>query len=327
MAALEREPHHACGGGPMVAVLRAARRHGRHGGRRAQIRGLRRRLWRQIVRRRLRERRIRRSRAHDDDERDRRRRAGRPRAHGARSRGAAARRAGPAADAVVSATGRGLRHAAKAARTSRVHRPAQSRNDPLGSSHRSRAPPRRSRTRDFLRSRRPSRRRSPSRSSVLTPLVEGVGSGGRRKSDVTDWSSRAGRRGLLLPQVPAEWHWSREEFLEQTCRKAGLPRDAWRHGADVFSFEAEIFDEEALMKRPALCPACGQAHAVAHARRALRRASDDRPLRRVSWVLVRRHGAPAPRRLRHRSACSRSSTPNAVSGTRCPTGRPARAAA
>ena len=58
--------------------------------------------------------------------------------------------------------------------------------------------------------------------------------------------ARGGRRGLLLPQVPTEWHWSREEFLEQTCRKAGLPRDAWRQGADVFSFEAEIFDEEAL---------------------------------------------------------------------------------
>ena len=61
MAALEREPHHACGGGPMVAVLRAARRMGADGGRRAQIRGLRRRLWRQIVRRRLRERRLRRA--------------------------------------------------------------------------------------------------------------------------------------------------------------------------------------------------------------------------------------------------------------------------
>jgi AmmeMemoRadiSam system protein A len=95
--------------------------------------------------------------------------------------------------------------------------------------------------------------------SVLTPLVkvsdpEAVEVG--RHGLVI---ARGGRRGLLLPQVPTEWHWSREEFLDQTCRKAGLPRDAWRHGADVFSFEAEIFDEEALQKRPTLCPACGQA--------------------------------------------------------------------
>src|SRR6185312_14016083 len=32
-----------------------------------------------------------------------------------------------------------------------------------------------------------------------------------------------GRRGLLLPQVPAEHNWDRITFLEQTCRKAGLP--------------------------------------------------------------------------------------------------------
>jgi len=95
--------------------------------------------------------------------------------------------------------------------------------------------------------------------SVLTPLVKmsdpGAVEVGRHGLVV----ARGGRRGLLLPQVPTEWHWSREEFLEQTCRKAGLPRDAWRQGADVFSFEAEIFDEEALTKRPTLCPACGQA--------------------------------------------------------------------
>jgi len=55
--------------------------------------------------------------------------------------------------------------------------------------------------------------------------------------------SRDGRRGLLLPQVAVEWGWTREEFLEHTCRKAGLPLDAWRRGAEVFAFEAEIFNE------------------------------------------------------------------------------------
>jgi uncharacterized protein len=51
------------------------------------------------------------------------------------------------------------------------------------------------------------------------------------------------RRGLLLPQVAPEWGWDREQFLEQTCRKAGLPLDAWRHGATVYRFEAEVFGE------------------------------------------------------------------------------------
>jgi len=49
------------------------------------------------------------------------------------------------------------------------------------------------------------------------------------------------RRGLLLPQVAGERGWSREEFAEHTCRKAGLPADAWRTGAQLFKFEAQVF--------------------------------------------------------------------------------------
>ena len=51
------------------------------------------------------------------------------------------------------------------------------------------------------------------------------------------------RRGLLLPQVATEHHWDRETFLSETCRKAGLPLDAWRHGAELQAFTAEIFGE------------------------------------------------------------------------------------
>ncbi len=52
-------------------------------------------------------------------------------------------------------------------------------------------------------------------------------------------------RGLLLPQVPVEWKWDTREFLEHTCNKAGLPRDAWRDKRTEFmSFQAEIFGEE-----------------------------------------------------------------------------------
>jgi AmmeMemoRadiSam system protein A len=48
-------------------------------------------------------------------------------------------------------------------------------------------------------------------------------------------------RGLLLPQVPVEHEWDRITFLEQTCRKAGLPRTAWQMGANVEAFTAEVF--------------------------------------------------------------------------------------
>ena len=50
-------------------------------------------------------------------------------------------------------------------------------------------------------------------------------------------------RGLLLPQVPIEHGWDRVTFLEQTCRKAGLPPDAWQTGARIEVFTAEVFGD------------------------------------------------------------------------------------
>jgi uncharacterized protein (TIGR00296 family) len=50
-------------------------------------------------------------------------------------------------------------------------------------------------------------------------------------------------QGLLLPQVATEWGFDAEEFLSQTCVKAGLPPDAWLTGAAVYSFEGQIFTE------------------------------------------------------------------------------------
>jgi AmmeMemoRadiSam system protein A len=50
-------------------------------------------------------------------------------------------------------------------------------------------------------------------------------------------------RGLLLPQVATEHGWDCATFLEQTCRKAGLSRDAWKNGAELWIFEAEVFGE------------------------------------------------------------------------------------
>jgi AmmeMemoRadiSam system protein A len=51
------------------------------------------------------------------------------------------------------------------------------------------------------------------------------------------------QRGLLLPQVATDHGWDRETFLAQTCVKAGLPSDAWRRGASVWRFSADVFGD------------------------------------------------------------------------------------
>ncbi|MBD3306786.1 AmmeMemoRadiSam system protein A [candidate division KSB3 bacterium] len=52
------------------------------------------------------------------------------------------------------------------------------------------------------------------------------------------------RSGLLLPQVATEQHWDRQTFLEHTCLKAGLPKNAWRDPeTDIYVFTAQVFDE------------------------------------------------------------------------------------
>jgi len=63
---------------------------------------------------------------------------------------------------------------------------------------------------------------------------------------------RGASSGLLLPQVASEHGWTVEEFLSQTCRKAGLPIEAWQDPAtSIESFTAEVFGEE---------PASGSKH-------------------------------------------------------------------
>ena len=79
--------------------------------------------------------------------------------------------------------------------------------------------------------------------SVLTPL--------RPITDVNEIEvgkhgiciSQGHYRGVLLPQVAVEYNWDRETFLAHTCRKAGLAPDAWKHGAVIEIFSAEIFGE------------------------------------------------------------------------------------
>ncbi|KAB2879348.1 AmmeMemoRadiSam system protein A [bacterium] len=53
--------------------------------------------------------------------------------------------------------------------------------------------------------------------------------------------------GLLLPQVATEYRWDRETFLEQTCIKAGLPKNAWKKPETViYCFTALVFNEEGI---------------------------------------------------------------------------------
>jgi AmmeMemoRadiSam system protein A len=55
---------------------------------------------------------------------------------------------------------------------------------------------------------------------------------------------RGQRRGLLLPQVALEHGLSREQFLGETCAKAGLPREAWKDAeTKLYGFECEILAE------------------------------------------------------------------------------------
>lgn len=80
--------------------------------------------------------------------------------------------------------------------------------------------------------------------SVLTPLV--------RITDINEievgkhglYMKRGFDSGLLLPQVATEYNWDRETFLKETCRKAGLPQDAWKDKTtQIYTFSAEIFGD------------------------------------------------------------------------------------
>ncbi len=52
-------------------------------------------------------------------------------------------------------------------------------------------------------------------------------------------------KGLLLPQVATEYNWDTISFLEHTCRKAGLPNNAWKDkNAQIYIFSADVFSEK-----------------------------------------------------------------------------------
>jgi AmmeMemoRadiSam system protein A len=53
-----------------------------------------------------------------------------------------------------------------------------------------------------------------------------------------------GRSGVLLPQVPEEQGWDKDDYLKAICRKAGLPEKTWeKEGAELYRFTAQVFSE------------------------------------------------------------------------------------
>lgn len=80
--------------------------------------------------------------------------------------------------------------------------------------------------------------------SVLSPL--------KKVNDVNEievgmhglYITKGFHSGLLLPQVAMEYGWDRLTFLQETCHKAGLQRDAWKEkDANVYIFAAEVIGE------------------------------------------------------------------------------------
>ncbi len=78
--------------------------------------------------------------------------------------------------------------------------------------------------------------------SVLTPL--------KKISDVNEievgkhgiYIKQGWYSGLLLPQVATEYGWDRRTFLEHTCLKASLPPNAWKEkNTEIYIFSADIF--------------------------------------------------------------------------------------
>jgi len=60
--------------------------------------------------------------------------------------------------------------------------------------------------------------------------------------------SQGFRRGVLLPQVATEHRWGSLRFLEETCVKAGLERDAWTDPAtQILAFTAQVFSESEIV--------------------------------------------------------------------------------
>ena len=80
--------------------------------------------------------------------------------------------------------------------------------------------------------------------SVLTPLQRLHHSGEIKIGIHGLYIKHGGQSGLLLPQVATAYGWDHIQFLQQTCRKAHLPENAWKEpGVEIYLFSAQVFGE------------------------------------------------------------------------------------
>jgi AmmeMemoRadiSam system protein A len=83
--------------------------------------------------------------------------------------------------------------------------------------------------------------------SVLTPMTKVTNLDEIKVGEHGLYVKKGFYSGVLLPQVATEYGWDKEEFLSHTCRKAGLPMDAWKkEGIEIYKFSAIVFSEKEL---------------------------------------------------------------------------------
>jgi len=86
--------------------------------------------------------------------------------------------------------------------------------------------------------------------SVLSPLEE-IAPDQIRVGQHGLLVSRGWQRGVLLPQVATQYHWDARTFLEETCLKAGMDREAWKDAATrIHGFTADVFSESQFKLQP-----------------------------------------------------------------------------
>ena len=79
--------------------------------------------------------------------------------------------------------------------------------------------------------------------SVLSPLERAASVEEIQVGTHGIYIVKGSNRGVLLPQVATEYGWNRDQFLQHTCIKAGLPQDAWQGECDIYIFSAQVFGE------------------------------------------------------------------------------------
>jgi AmmeMemoRadiSam system protein A len=79
--------------------------------------------------------------------------------------------------------------------------------------------------------------------SVLTPYQRVDSVENIRVGEDGVLLKRSGRSAVFLPQVAPEQGWTRNDMLDNLCRKAGLSSDCWHQGAEFHTFQAIIFSE------------------------------------------------------------------------------------